>query len=100
MEARGGGPRGEVPEEGIARRGPAVGSRVTPAQHVRTFRMHQSLELRLGVFARREKQHEGQRASRGVAATGRGNPLKAEAQGRYRHETRLEGCGWNKASGG
>jgi hypothetical protein len=60
VEARGRGPRGETLEGGNARRGSAVGSRVTPAQHVRTFRVHQSLELRLGVFARREKRHEGQ----------------------------------------
>jgi len=58
--------------------------------------MHQSLELRLGVLVASAKQHEGQRASQGVPATGRGKPLKAEAQGRYRHETRPEGRGWNQ----
>jgi hypothetical protein len=35
--------------------------------------------------------------SRGSAAIGRGNPLEAEAQGRYRHETRPEGQRWNQS---
>jgi hypothetical protein len=42
----------------------------------------------------------GRSTLRGVPATGEGKPPKAEAQGRYRHETRLEGRGRNKASGG
>jgi hypothetical protein len=46
--------RGETLGGEKARRGSAVGSRVTPAQRVRTYRMHQSLELRLGVSASRE----------------------------------------------
>lgn len=36
------------------------------------------------------KRHGGQVASRDAPATGEGNPLKTEAQGRYRHETRPE----------
>ena len=48
------------------------------------------------TWCRRNEQHEGHSAPRGVAATGRGKPLKVEAQGRYRHETRLEGRGWNQ----
>jgi hypothetical protein len=46
--------RGETLGGEKAKRGSAVGSRVTPAQRVRTYRMHQSLELRLGVSASRE----------------------------------------------
>jgi len=36
------------------------------------------------------KRHEGKVPSRGGLATAEGKPLKAEAQGRYRHETRPE----------
>jgi hypothetical protein len=83
-------------------RGTACGPRVTPARSERTSRVHQSLELVRSSFGTFERRQEGQarRYKRGVAAIGRGNPLKAEAQGRYRHETRPEGLGRNKASRG
>jgi hypothetical protein len=53
--------------------------------------------------ADRRIRHEGQATPRGGLATREGKPLKAEAQGRYRHETRpdrlrAEQCveGWRK----
>jgi hypothetical protein len=69
----------------------------------RISRMRQSLEPRPKVQTTphgcassrtagedfRAKRQEGH-ADFGSAATGRGNPLKAKAQGRYRHETRPE----------
>jgi hypothetical protein len=52
------------------------------------------------------RRHEGQATPRGGLATREGKPLKAEAQGRYRHETRpdrlrAEQCaeGWRKPEG-
>lgn len=101
MVTRGRGPKGETLEGRKARRGSTDGLRVTPAHRERTFRMHKSLKLatwRALAPPSGTARREG--ASRGVAATGRGNPLKAEAQGRYQHETRLEGCGWKEASRG
>jgi hypothetical protein len=100
VEARGRGPKGESLEGVKARRGSADGHRVTAARRVRISRMLESLELRLDVFVSSRRTARRTGASRGVAATGRGNPLKAETQGRYRHETRLEGCGRNEASRG
>jgi hypothetical protein len=36
------------------------------------------------------KRHEGKGSREVTSATGKGKPLKAEAQGRYPHETRWE----------
>jgi hypothetical protein len=41
---------------------------------------------------RGEKRHEGQGRREADLATGKGKPLKVEAQGRYPHETGREGC--------
>jgi hypothetical protein len=87
---------GENLEEGNARRGTTHGHRVTPARVERTLRMLKPLkpgavEDRPG--RRRScsfERHEGKDAPKGATATGEGKPLKAEAQGRYRHETRPE----------
>ena len=37
-----------------------------------------------------QERHEGKARGDTWSATGEGNPLKAKAQGCYRHETRLE----------
>jgi hypothetical protein len=42
-------------------------------------------------FPEWRKWHEGQGCREVFLATGKGKPLKAEAQGRYPHETRREG---------
>jgi hypothetical protein len=59
--------------------------------------MRESLESRrrynrisLLVYGVRRKRHEGMRCREVTSATGKGKPLKAEAQGRYPHETRRE----------
>jgi hypothetical protein len=93
MEPR---PCGEDLEEVNAKRGTACRLRVTPACSERTLRMHKPLKsyavkVRLGRrLSCMKKRHEGKPSPKGGAATGEGKPLKAEAQGRYRHEARLE----------
>jgi hypothetical protein len=99
-------PRGESLEEANARRGSAISHRLTPACSERTLRMRKPLEpgleqaLSWPATIKPTKRHEGQVLPRGRPATGEGKSLKVETQGRNRHETRLEGCGRNKASRG
>lgn len=87
---------GEDLEEVNAKRGTTCRLRVTPACSERTLRMHKPLKpnaMKDRPGRRRscmKKRHEGKPPPRGGAATAEGKPLKAEAQGRYRHETRLE----------
>jgi hypothetical protein len=109
VETRDRDPKREILEGEKATRGTGCGTPGNTGPRNRTFRVHQSLELRRagcwmmspdGFRRSYGKRQEGQRASRGVAAIGRGNPLKAEAHGRYRHETRPEGRRWSKASRG
>ena len=106
MEARGQDRVGDSLGEVNATRGSASSHRVTPACLERTLRVRKplkpGLEQALSWPATIEppKRHEGQVPSRGGPATGEGKPLKVETQGRYRHETRLEGRGRNKASRG
>jgi hypothetical protein len=103
VEARGRGPEGETLGGQNAMRGTTCGHRVTPPAANGPPECNQSLELArvpagasfLGTTTQAlssdtTQGQEGQAASRGVAAIGRGKPLKAEAQGRYRHETRPE----------
>jgi hypothetical protein len=75
VEAQGQGPRGEILEGVKVMRGSACGPRVKPTRSERTIRVHQSLKPARLFFGMVVKRHEGQRASRGVAAIGRGNPL-------------------------
>jgi len=90
------GRRGETLEEENAKRGSAGRSRVTPPCRERTLRVRKPLKSspardRPGRRSRRSiERQEGKVTPRGVPATGEGNPLKAKAQGRYRHETRPE----------
>jgi hypothetical protein len=90
-------PLGESLEEVNARRGSASRYRVTPACLERTPWMRKSLKPRLEQASSwpmtipSTKRHEGQAPSKGGPATGEGKPLKVEAQGRHRHETRPEG---------
>jgi hypothetical protein len=51
---------------------------------------HGSSGLPVGL-GRGDKRHEGKGRRKVVLATGKGKPLKAEAQGRHSHETRREG---------
>lgn len=80
-----------------ARRGSADGSRVTPVRSARTLRMRKPLEPLVTAAATWQLQAwslvngtKGRGRREASPATGEGNPLKAKAQGRYRHETRLE----------
>jgi hypothetical protein len=106
VEARGLDRVGESLGEVNARRGSASSHRVTPACLERTLRVRKPLEPRLEqalswpATIGPPKRQEGKVPSRDGPATGEGKPLKVETQGRYRHETRLEGCGRNKASRG
>jgi hypothetical protein len=106
VEARGQDRVGESLGGTNATRGSARSHRVTPACVERTLRMRKPLKPELEqapswpTTIELPKRHEGQAPSRGGPATGEGKPLKAETQGRYRHETRPEGCGRNKASRG
>jgi len=90
------GRRGETLEEENAMRGSAGRSRVTPPCRERTLRVRKPLKSspardRPGRRSRRSiERQEGKVTPRGVPATGEGKPLKAKAQGRYRHETRPE----------
>lgn len=96
MEAWSRGRVGEHLEEENAKRGTTYRNRVTPACRERTLQMLEPLKT--GAVKDRPgrrrscplERHEGKDAPRGAPATGEGKPLKAEAQGRYRHETRLE----------
>jgi len=96
VEARSQGRSGETLEEENAKRGSTGSHRVTPACRERTLQMRKPLESGLArsvladIRTGRQQRHEGKVTPRGVPATGEGNPLKAKAQGRYRHETRLE----------
>jgi hypothetical protein len=83
---------------GKARRGSVGTRRVTPRAPIRTFRVRKPLELRrrlvgigLPLSSCGEEQQEGKGRREMVPATGKGKPLRAEAQGRYSHETRREG---------
>jgi hypothetical protein len=70
-----------------AKRGSTAMFRVKPGAVARISRLPESLELRLAPVeldfgpSRRtsDEQHEGMAASRGVAASGRGNPLKVQS---------------------
>jgi hypothetical protein len=93
---RGRGRSGETLEEENAKRGSAGRIRITPPCRERTLRVRKPLKSspardRPGRRSCRSPQRqEGKVTPRGVPATGEGKPLKAEAQGRYRHETRPE----------
>ena len=76
-----------------AKRGSAGSPRVTPDCRERTLQMRKPLEsgparsVLADIRTGRQQRHEGKVTLRGVPATGEGKPLKAKAQGRYRHET-------------
>jgi hypothetical protein len=110
VEARGRGPEGETLGGQKAMRGTTCGPRVTPPAANGPPECIQSLKSGVGVTRRESsglriemqstdntQRQEGQAASKDAAAIGRGNPLKAEAQGRYRHETRPEGTRRNES---
>jgi hypothetical protein len=100
VEARGRDPKGEPLEGEKAKRGSTGGPRLTPAHRERTFRMHKSLKLAQNVpWRRRANSKKGRRVERRGGyregeSSGSGSP------GALRHETRPDGCGWNKASRG
>jgi hypothetical protein len=107
MTSTGSRPEGRNPRRGEGHERLGLRSPGNTARSERTFRRHESLEAArsfVGSFSeflgngRVTTRRVG--ASRDVAAIGRGNPLKAEAQGRFRHETRPGGQKRNKASGG
>jgi hypothetical protein len=92
-------------KRGNARRGSVGIPRVTPSLSKRTFRVLESLEPRhsAGVVGspasirvvRNGKRDWGRREA--SPATGKGKPLKVEAQGRYPHETGRKGL-WAEQS--
>jgi hypothetical protein len=78
-------------------RGSASSNRVTPACLVRIPWMREPLKSGLGVETSwptpspvDDNGKKGRDRREAGPATGEGNPLQAETQGRYRHETRLE----------
>jgi hypothetical protein len=70
-------------------RGSAVGCRVTPPRRERTSRTQQPLK---SVAPRRGERQEGQRATKVVAARGRGKPLETGNP--------KDGCGMRQGRGG
>jgi len=94
VEARSQGRVGEHLEEVNARRGSVpqtpgnAGLWDTDSLDARTPEAEIGDDVLADHGPDRRKRHEGKATPRGELATREGKPLKAEAQGRYRHETR------------
>jgi hypothetical protein len=97
VEARGQGRVGVSLVEVNVKRGSAGRNRVTPACPVRTRRVRKPSKSGLGEEPSWQTSNpvnhngmEGRFHRKVGLATGEGKTLKAETQGRYRHETRPE----------